>query len=172
MSYLDTHGLTTLWNKIKSYVSNYHDTTKQNTLVSGTNIKTVNGQSLLGSGDATISSTSTVVTTSDTSSISLVNNQTIVATNTLTDAGTASVTLNFATPTSGINYDCNFIFKAGSTFSGFIYSIDNNYAVVWEGGEPTYTANTIYEVSFRCLWFTNSSDKIIILARCGEYNVQ
>lgn len=31
--------------------SSYHDSTKQNTLVSGTNIKTVNNQSLLGSGN-------------------------------------------------------------------------------------------------------------------------
>lgn len=54
MSYLDTHGLTTLWNKIKTYISNYHDTTKQNTLVSGTNIKTVNSNSLLGSGNVSV----------------------------------------------------------------------------------------------------------------------
>jgi len=31
--------------------SSYHDTTKQDLLVSGTNIKTINNQSLLGSGD-------------------------------------------------------------------------------------------------------------------------
>lgn len=30
------------------------DTTKQDTLVSGTNIKTINGQSVLGSGDIEI----------------------------------------------------------------------------------------------------------------------
>lgn len=34
----------------------YHDNTKQDTLVSGTNIKTVNNQSLLGSGNITIES--------------------------------------------------------------------------------------------------------------------
>lgn len=45
--YLDTHGLQTLWNKIKS--------TMQSTLVSGTNIKTINGNSVLGSGDLEIS---------------------------------------------------------------------------------------------------------------------
>ena len=38
------------------YLTNtYHDSTKQNSLVSGTNIKTINGISLLGSGDITIS---------------------------------------------------------------------------------------------------------------------
>lgn len=35
--------------------SSYHDNTKQNTLVSGTNIKTINNESLLGSGNITIS---------------------------------------------------------------------------------------------------------------------
>ena len=34
--------------------SNYHDSTKQDTLVSGQNIKTINGSSVLGSGDLTI----------------------------------------------------------------------------------------------------------------------
>lgn len=34
--------------------SNYHDSTKQDTLVSGQNIKTINGSSVLGSGDITI----------------------------------------------------------------------------------------------------------------------
>lgn len=34
--------------------SSYHDSTKQDNLVSGTNIKTVNGSSLLGSGDLTV----------------------------------------------------------------------------------------------------------------------
>ena len=35
--------------------SSYHDSTKQDTLVSGSNIKTINGNSLLGSGNITIS---------------------------------------------------------------------------------------------------------------------
>lgn len=38
------------------YITNsYHDSSKQDTLVSGSNIKTINGNSLLGSGDITIS---------------------------------------------------------------------------------------------------------------------
>lgn len=37
-----------------NYVNNTQLATKQNTLVSGTNIKTINGQSLLGSGNVTI----------------------------------------------------------------------------------------------------------------------
>lgn len=48
MKFLDGEGLTLLWARIKSSF--------QEKLVSGTNIKTVNGNSLLGSGDMTIES--------------------------------------------------------------------------------------------------------------------
>lgn len=49
-SFLGTSGLTYLWGKIKILVGQ-----KQDSLVSGTNIKTVNNQSLLGSGNIDIS---------------------------------------------------------------------------------------------------------------------
>lgn len=45
--YLDSTGLTYLWGKLKAYF--------QPKLVSGTNIKTINNQSLLGSGNISIS---------------------------------------------------------------------------------------------------------------------
>ncbi len=45
--YLDKNGLTHLWDKLKAYF--------QQKLVSGTNIKTINNQSLLGSGNISIS---------------------------------------------------------------------------------------------------------------------
>ena len=45
--YLDSTGLTYLWSKLKDYF--------QAKLVSGTNIKTINGNSLLGSGNIDIS---------------------------------------------------------------------------------------------------------------------
>ena len=53
---LDT-GLPAALNKIKTWV-NTKLATKQDTLVSGTNIKTVGGVSLLGSGDVPVSTTS------------------------------------------------------------------------------------------------------------------
>ena len=46
--FLDKMGLTHAWNKLKTYF--------QDKLVSGTNIKTINNESLLGSGDITIQS--------------------------------------------------------------------------------------------------------------------
>ena len=47
--YLRESGVLKLWEKIKTLLSN-----KQDKLVSGTNIKTINGTSLLGSGDITV----------------------------------------------------------------------------------------------------------------------
>ena len=48
-TYLDKNGLTYFWGKIKTSL-----TGKQDTLVSGTNIKTINNNSLLGSGDIAV----------------------------------------------------------------------------------------------------------------------
>ena len=48
----DTSDLT---NNAHFVTEDYHDSTKQNTLVSGQNIKTINNQSILGSGNITIS---------------------------------------------------------------------------------------------------------------------
>lgn len=48
MSYLDNTGLAYFWSKLKALFA-----AKQDTLVSGTNIKTVNNQSLLGTGNIT-----------------------------------------------------------------------------------------------------------------------
>lgn len=49
--FIGSTGLAYLWGKIKSALN-----TKQNTLVSGTNIKTINNESLLGSGNVSITS--------------------------------------------------------------------------------------------------------------------
>ena len=49
MNYLDKTGLTRLWSKIITKLGQ-----KQDTLISGTNIKTINGNSILGNGDLEI----------------------------------------------------------------------------------------------------------------------
>lgn len=53
---------TEVGNNIKAVVdyADQQDATKQTTLVSGTNIKTINGNSILGSGDITVSGSSVV----------------------------------------------------------------------------------------------------------------
>lgn len=50
----------------------YHDSTKQDTLVSGTNIKTINNTSILGSGNLDIDSSQIFELTSDSESLDLV----------------------------------------------------------------------------------------------------
>lgn len=54
MGFLDDTGLARVWSKIKSLVSG-----KQDTLVSGTNIKTINSTSVLGSGNIAVQETLT-----------------------------------------------------------------------------------------------------------------
>ena len=51
--YADSTGLTEFWAKVKTIVNE-----KQDTLVSGTNIKTVNNETILGSGNITIGGSS------------------------------------------------------------------------------------------------------------------
>lgn len=57
MGFLDATGVTTLVEKLRTKFASQSDLNgKQPTLVSGTNIKTINGNSILGSGDITIQS--------------------------------------------------------------------------------------------------------------------
>lgn len=51
--FVDYSGVSKLWKDLKTYVASIA-ATKQDPLVSGTNIKTINGQSVLGSGDITL----------------------------------------------------------------------------------------------------------------------
>ena len=51
--FADATGITELWSKVKSYISSAISG-KQDTLVSGTNIKTINNESVLGSGNITV----------------------------------------------------------------------------------------------------------------------
>lgn len=73
--YLDENGLSTLWSKITSKLSG-----KQDTLVSGTNIKTINGNSLLGSGNIAISTSGTIDSALSDTSTNPVQNKVITST--------------------------------------------------------------------------------------------
>lgn len=52
MAFLDNSGVTALVTRLKNYFALKEE--KQDTLVSGTNIKTINGESILGSGDIAV----------------------------------------------------------------------------------------------------------------------
>lgn len=55
MNLLDKTGLTYFWGKLKAYFATKTElNAKQDTLVSGSSIKTINGQSILGGGNINI----------------------------------------------------------------------------------------------------------------------
>lgn len=55
MAFLDNNGVTALVTRLKNWFALKTEiTSKQDKLVSGTNIKTINGESILGSGDIAV----------------------------------------------------------------------------------------------------------------------
>ena len=63
MSFISLNNLEYFWNKAKEYINNILST-KQDTLNSGVNIKTINGESILGSGNINLGSKPLYETTS------------------------------------------------------------------------------------------------------------
>lgn len=112
---------------------------KQDKLISGTNIKTINGESVLGSGDITISS-----------AYPEVNHGTGDTTFTLTPNTfhvwdkVTSLTLNFGNETSGVANEYLFQFTSGSTAT----SLTLPNSIKWANDNvPTIGANMIYQIS-------------------------
>ena len=112
---------------------------KQDKLISGTNIKTINGESVLGSGDITINS-----------AYPEVNHGTGDTTFTLTPNTfhvwdkVTSLTLNFGNETSGVANEYLFQFTSGSTAT----SLTLPDSIKWANDNvPTIGANMIYQVS-------------------------
>lgn len=112
---------------------------KQDKLISGTNIKTINGESVIGSGDITINS-----------AYPEVNHGTGDTTFTLTPNTfhvwdeVTSLTLNFGNETSGVANEYLFQFTSGSTAT----SLTLPNSIKWANGSaPTIAKNMIYQVS-------------------------
>lgn len=112
---------------------------KQDKLISGTNIKTINGESVIGSGDITINS-----------AYPEVNHGTGDTTFTLTPNTfhvwdrVPSLTLDFGNETSGVANEYLFQFKSGSTAT----SLTLPNSIKWvNGSAPTIAKNMIYQVS-------------------------
>ena len=117
---------------------------KQDKLISGTNIKTINGESILGSGDITISSGAS------SSAYPEVNHGTGDTTFTLTPNTfhvwdeVTSLTLNFGNETSGVANEYLFQFTSGSTAT----SLTLPTSIKWANDTaPTINRNMIYQVS-------------------------
>lgn len=117
---------------------------KQDKLISGTNIKTINGESVLGSGDITISSGAS------SSAYPEVNHGTGDTTFTLTPNifhvwdEVASLTLNFGSGISGVANEYLFQFTSGPTATSLTLPDDIKWA---NDNAPTIEANMIYQVS-------------------------
>lgn len=119
---------------------------KQDILISGANIKTINGNSILGSGDITIEGGSS----SGSSAYSEVSHGTADTTFTLTPNTfhiwdeVSSLTLTLGSETSGVANEYIFQFTSGSTATTLSLPDD----IKWTGGEtPTIEANKIYQIS-------------------------
>ena len=115
---------------------------KQDKLISGTNIKTINGESVLGSGDITITSSGGAYPevnhgTGDTTFILTPN------TFHVWDEVT-SLTLNFGNETSGVANEYLFQFTSGSTATSLTLPDDIKWA---NDNVPTIGANMIYQMS-------------------------
>ena len=122
---------------------------KQDKLVSGTNIKTINGESILGGGDITIISSGGSGGASS-SAYHEVNHGTNDTTFTLTPntfhvwGVVTSLTLNFGSKISGVANEYLFQFTSGPTATSLTLPADIKWA---NDNAPTIGANMIYQVS-------------------------
>ena len=130
-------GLERFLINIKEYIENLL-ISKQDTLISGTTIKSVNGESILGSGNLSIGNKN-LITTTDTN-ISLLPNVYYRKTN---QSSYLTITLAAATNTNILNeYLIEFTTAAAGTTVSFPSSIK------WANGEkPKFDPNSTYQVS-------------------------
>lgn len=120
---------------------------KQDKLVSGTNIKTINGTSILGSGNITISGGSS---SGGSGAYAQVNHGTSDTTFTLTPNTfhvwdeVASLTLTLGSEQSGVANEYVFQFTSGATATSLTLPDDIKWA---NDSAPTIAENEIYQIS-------------------------
>ena len=140
------------------------ETTKQDTLVSGTNIKTINGESILGSGNIVIGG-----------AYAEVNHGTSDTTFTLTPNTfhvwdeVATLDLSFGEETSGIANEYLFQFTSGATATTLTLPDDIKWA---NDSAPTIAENMIYQISVlkglaSVLEFSNAAEILVNQAVVG-----
>ena len=133
---------------------------KQDTLISGTNIKSINGNSLLGSGDLTVGGSSPLTTKGD-----------IFTRNASADARLpvgldTQVLLADSTTTTGLKWGSNTTPTPTGYYAMYQDNVTQTIAVI----------NTGYPIKFRTLDLSNGvtvvSDSRITFANTGIYNLQ
>lgn len=129
-SFLDTNGLRYLWSKILGLVSGVRSELqgKQDTLVSGTNIKTINNTSILGSGNISISG-------GDTNVIESVK----VNGSALTPDGNKAVDISVPTALSGLTDDTTHRLVTDTEKTTWNNKASNVTVVDHETGDTTFT---------------------------------
>ena len=112
---------------------------KQNKLTSGTNIKTVNNTSLLGSGNIAISPAYSLVSKGTSGTTATLSPNTFYVWGTV-----SSLTLTFGTEVSGVANEYLFQFTSGTTAT----TLSLPSTVKWVGGEaPAIEAGKTYQIS-------------------------
>ena len=123
----------------KGYLTSHQDISgKQDKLVSGTNIKTVNGTSILGSGN--INANKPLQTSTSTS---MALNPNVYYRNTSTSLSRLTITLNAETDSTILN---EYLVEFTTRSSGTTITLPSS--VKWANGEtPTFEASTTYQIS-------------------------
>lgn len=122
---------------IKDYISTIFND-KQDTLISGSNIKTINGVSMLGSGNINVN-TKPLVSTTD-SNIELLPNVYYRKTN---QSSSITITLAAETDSTILN---EYLIEFTTANTGTTISLPSS--IKWANGEkPTFDANSTYQIS-------------------------
>lgn len=148
---------------------------KQDTLVSGTNIKTINGESILGSGNIVIEGGSGSTSSGGSGAYAEVNHGTSDTTFTLTSNTfhvwdeVATLDLSFGEETSGVANEYLFQFTSGATATTLTLPDDIKWA---NDSAPTIAENMIYQISVlkglaSVLEFSNSVEILENMAVVG-----
>ena len=114
--------------------------TKQTTLVSGTNIKTLNGESILGSGDLEVASDGRAKAWVNFNGTGTVAIRAAFNVSSITDNGTGDYTINFTGPMPDANYVAS-LYTDGASGSGQMHRISQTAAALRVGtGDRVYSA--------------------------------
>ena len=135
---------------------------KQEALVSGTNIKTINNNSILGSGNLTINPLLSITSDSTNASRTITISPNVFYN--LTAAQTTQKTFDISN--SGVVNNSDNVwgirFQIGTTIPTINFS-STNYRIIWANGvAPTFESGVIYEITFKLLGTS-------LLAVCGAF---
>ena len=134
---IDITGLKIFLTNIKEYIENLL-ISKQDTLISGTNIKSINGESILGNGNISVGSKPLTTTTA--TSIELSPNVYYRKTD---QSSNLTITLAAATNTNILN---EYLIEFTTAITGTTVSFPSS--IKWANGEkPKFDPNSTYQVS-------------------------